>query len=312
MAGGYIPVQENNFQNHKSFQDGKQMLKTPALPLVRMVFFFFFSGPFETIASVVDEFKDPLEMDNTIYENPDQVLAPHLPVLQQLEPVKRAKAFPEGFPIILDEELKPINKFKALEHWICQQVLTQELEKINSLLCEPCGCILCCCGPLSCKGEEEETRKCFFEIPLSSSEAGLFDGLARIDTEASRGTTANAEPSLSIDDAPFYKQDRSVISWRNGLSMILPRDTYCPQLESRTGRCRIYEKRPDVCRRPQIFPYLLEKHDSLAGQEDAETYLVRNKILAVWDCPYVRELKEEIARYILLCGLEPIFKENKI
>ena len=290
------------------------MLKTPVLPLVRMVYFLFFSGPFQDVASIVDEFTDPLEMEDTAYENPGQALTPFLPVLQQLEYVKRKRAFPEGFPRILDEGLQPENKFKALEHWICQQVLTQELEKINSLLCEPCGCILCCCGPLSCKGEEEEKRKCFFEIPLSSAEAGFFESLVRIDTEASRGTTANAEPSFSINDVPFYKSDRSVISWRNGLSMILPRDTYCPQLDSRTGRCRIYEKRPDVCRRPQIFPYLLERHDPGAGQAGpagADTYLVRNKILAVWDCSYVKALQEEIARYAELCGLTPVFMENK-
>jgi hypothetical protein len=60
---------------------------------------------------------------------------------------------------------------------------------------------------------------------------------------------------------------------------------------------------------PQIFPYLLER--AAIDKGGMETYILRNKILAVWDCPYVKEYKEEIATYAELCGLEPLFRQNK-
>jgi hypothetical protein len=76
----------------------------------------------------------------------------------------------------------------------------------------------------------------------------------------------------------------------------------------------IYAKRPEVCRKPQIFPYVLEKTDDMAKRNDGvriPVYMARNKMLAVWDCPYVRELQDEIGAYAEMSGLEPIFKKSK-
>ena len=96
--------------------------------------------------------------------------------------------------------------------------------------------------------------------------------------------------------------------------MILPKDTQCPTLDISTGCCRIYPHRPEVCRRPQIFSYVLEHAPDLDIEYDGRvlpTYIKQNKLLAVWDCPYVKILKDEIAQYAEICGLEPIFRENK-
>jgi Fe-S-cluster containining protein len=90
--------------------------------------------------------------------------------------------------------------------------------------------------------------------------------------------------------------------------MILPKSSRCPHLEADNGRCLVYDNRPEVCRRPQIFPYILEK---MAGEAERPSYRLRNSLLAVIDCPYVALLQDEIAAYGAACELEVIFKQNK-
>ncbi len=156
-------------------------------------------------------------------------------------------------------------------------------------------------------------RQHFFEIPLSDSEVELFD-LPTIATEESRATHANAEPSLLRDGRPFYETESALYRWQYGWGMVLPRGSICSHLEEQKGACRIYPDRPSVCLKPQIFPYALERspeNDGLVDGTIVPAYVSRNKILAVWDCPYVRELKDDIARYAEMCSLEPVFVENK-
>jgi Fe-S-cluster containining protein len=103
--------------------------------------------------------------------------------------------------------------------------------------------------------------------------------------------------------------------WQNGWSLILPEGSVCPQLFPDTKRCTVYEKRPEVCRKPQIFPYVLEKTPDTAKRSDGviiPVYMARNKVLAVWDCPYVRKYQDEIGAYVEMSGLTPIFKKSKI
>jgi hypothetical protein len=39
--------------------------------------------------------------------------------------------------------------------------------------------------------------------------------------------------------------------------------------------------------------------------------MARNKVLAVWYCPYVRKFQHEIGMYAEMSGLEPVFKKSK-
>jgi Fe-S-cluster containining protein len=113
---------------------------------------------------------------------------------------------------------------------------------------------------------------------------------------------------------PFYKNEMALYHWQNGWSLILPEGSICPKLLADTKRCMIYKKRPEVCRKPQMFSYVLEKTSDTAKRSDGElipVYMARNKVLAVWDCPYVRRYQDEIGAYVEMSGMEPVFKKSK-
>jgi Fe-S-cluster containining protein len=111
--------------------------------------------------------------------------------------------------------------------------------------------------------------------------------------------------SLELEGRPFYTRETpALFHWQNGWSMILPRETACPALAD-NGRCLVYNNRPQVCRRPQIFSYVLEQTD----QEN--TFCLRGSLLAILDCPYVQQLREQIAAYAAACELELVLKGNK-
>ena len=93
----------------------------------------------------------------------------------------------------------------------------------------------------------------YFEIPLADSEVDLFR-LTRIDTEESRTKTTQTLPPLQVNNVEFSQCGMGLYHWQNGWSLILPEGTVCPQLAKDTKRCKVYAKRPEVCRKPQIFP----------------------------------------------------------
>lgn len=308
-----MEIQDNNVIN-----EGFARLKYPVLPLVNMVEFLYLTGPLKKIPEVLERLTKPVELEGVSYENPQELLKPHEVYLQEFEVIKGEKKLSGPLPFIVDEKQKPVAKRQALELWIKQQILSRELEEINSILCGPCGCVLCCTGPNSrfdaLSGFKGKMKQEFFEIPLEESEVDLFD-LARIETEESRKLTAHSDPPLQLDGAPFYKHEMALYHWGSGWSLILPEGSICPQLEQDTKRCMVYEKRPDVCRKPQIFPYILEKTADTAKRSDGvliPVYMARNKILAVWDCPYVRKYQDAIGGYAEMSGLEPIFKKSKL
>ena len=114
-------------------------------------------------------------------------------------------------------------------------------------------------------------------------------------------------PPLQIDGQDFYHRcDMVLIHWRRGWSLILPQESRCPNLED-SGRCLVYPDRPDVCRRPQIFPYVLEPVEH-RGQP---AFRLRQSLLGVIDCPYVQQLQDEIAAFAAACELEMVFRHNK-
>jgi Fe-S-cluster containining protein len=287
------------------FETGRALLANPILPLARLIQLLYLTGPFAKVLEIIEELPEPLDAGDITYPRPRALLRPYLPLLGEMERLKASH--PPCSYIIHDEEGKLLDTFTSTELWISQQLAVRELEEINSHLCRPCGCTLCCRGP------ETGMAHKFFEIPLLNDELALF-ALPRTDSEESRRQTAFSEETLNENGRPFYEQGAALYHWQNGWSMILPQGKTCPQLESSTGHCLIYPQRPEVCRRPQIFAYFLERWpegDSGTGEDRLPAFISRRKLLAVWDCPYVRELKEEIARYAELSGLEPVFRMNK-
>lgn len=278
-------------------QAGLELLQKPVLPLIGIVQFLYVTGDFATIEEIIAQLPATIATSSAAYEDAAALLAPYAPLLQPLVDLKAGKG-PEQQVVTSAGE--PVDAMTAVTALVAQQVLTLELERINSLLCAPCHCTLCCVGP------DAAMTQAYFEIPLQPGEADFFP-LERIDSTASRAHRINAEPPLQVDGRDFFHQpDPVLIHWQHGWSLILPRASRCPNLEAQ-GRCRVYPDRPQVCRRPQIFPYMLEPIE----QKGQPVLRLRQSLLAVVDCPYVRLLQDEIAAYASACELEMIFRHNK-
>lgn len=281
---------------------GLERLAKPAWPLIRLVQFLFLTGPFSAVSEVVAELNEPIET-SVRYEEPAKTLTSYLDLLGEFE---RLKAPAPASYAILDGSGNPLPQMEAIELWVAQQVVVRELDAINSLLCGPCRCTRCCIGPC------HELRQLFFEIPLAPTETDLFP-LPKIDTPETRQLTSNSEPPLQVEGRPFYDQGAAIYRWRSGWSMILPRNATCPHLLP-SPACAIYSARPEVCHRPPIFAYVIDRADEAAGAtrcSSVPAFRPQRKILAIWDCPCIKRFQHEIAAYAQLCELEPIFMENK-
>jgi Fe-S-cluster containining protein len=277
------------------FKAGRALLGQPALPLVSIVQFLYLTGDFATVAEVIDEMPEPIETGYALYEHPRELLRRHLPHLELLESLKNGEIVQEQ---IIDETGEVLDTMTAVTALVGQRIMEDELEPINSALCSPCGCTLCCTGP------DQDMEQEFFEIPLQDMETDLFS-LARHDDTDSRSCRAMDDPPLLQDGKPFYMRPTpELFHWQNGWSMILPKKSSCPGL-AEDGRCRVYIDRPRVCRKPQIFSYILEPTDR------ENQYRLRSSLLAVTDCPYVQVLQDKISAYAAACELEIIFKGNK-
>lgn len=283
-----------------TFAGGKRLLGQPVMPLVSMLQFLFMTGPFVSIAEVIRELPEPIETDRACYEHPRELLQGYLDILIGLEMLKHEGCV-DG--TIVDENNNPVDPVTAGTALMGQQVLTRELEAINSQLCAPCGCTLCCTGPDQAMAQE------FFEIPLSSGELKLFP-VPSHDSEASRCRRSGSPDELMLEDRPFYlTRDPNLVHWQNGWSLIMPKGSSCPNLEVESGRCRVYVERPEVCRRPQIFAYMVEPYD--ADPDAGPSYRIRQSLLAITDCPYVSRLRDEIAEYAAASELHLVFNRNK-
>jgi Fe-S-cluster containining protein len=281
----------------EKYAAGVRLLRQPVLPLVSMLQFLYLTGPFATVAEVIAELPEPIETDRTVYKNPRALLSVYLESLVGLERFKQG-----NLPVqaVVDETGQQADPMPAAAALLQQEVLTAELERINSLLCGPCSCTLCCVGP------EAEMAQEFFEIPLAPQELDLFP-VRRHDSDASRSRRATDEDELTVEGLPFYRlAGPRLVHWQSGWSLILPRRSACPGLEPASGHCRIYTARPRVCRRPQIFPYVVEPLD-----EGNKTWRLRQCLLAITDCPYVRDLRDEIADYAAASSLNLVLARNK-
>ncbi|MDZ7642502.1 MAG: YkgJ family cysteine cluster protein [Desulfurivibrio sp.] len=293
-----------NTPDKKELQAGARLLARPLLPLVRLVQLLYLTSPFSQIEELLVQLREPLTTAATTYSDPYELLLGHLDLLRIFEELKKQGGPP---PVIVNEAGEPLSTLEAVEYQVCHAVVERELEEINSLLCAPCHCSLCCTGP------EPGMKQEFFEIPLEAAECQNFP-LPRVDTPQSRQLDSNSEPPLQRHQSPFYRHQPALYHWRHGWSMILPSQSRCPQLD-RQGGCRIYPRRPAICRRPQIFSYLLgelaEDREAAGTTTKRPTPRACHKLLAVWDCPYVRALQDEIADFATKSGLQPIFSRNK-
>lgn len=281
----------------EALTEGCALLRQPVLPLVSIVQFLFLTGDFATVDEVIAELPAEIETGFACYADAATILAPYSDLLQPLAAFKAGQPPRER---VIDIDGQPLDALSATTALVAQRVLTRELERINSLLCAPCGCVLCCVGP------EPEMAQTWFEIPLRPGEHELFP-LTRVDTSASRSCRPGDEPPLQVANSEFYdRTDPLLIHWQPGWSVILPTASRCPNLEL-SGRCRVYPHRPEVCRRPQIFPYVVESVE----HQGQPALRLRQSLLAVVDCPYVRLLQEEIGAYAAACELEMIFRHNK-
>jgi Fe-S-cluster containining protein len=281
----------------EAFAAGIGLLREPVLPLVSIVQFLYLTGDFAAVDEVISQLPGDIETGSALYPDATALLAPYVDLLQPLAELKAGRPLQE---LVVDVAGAPVDAMTATVALVAQNVLTRELERINSLLCAPCNCTLCCVGPDADMAQE------YFEIPLQPGETDLF-ALERIDDEATRSQSIDREPPLQLAGRDFFdRPDPALIHWQSGWSMILPRGGRCPGLEG-SGRCLVYSDRPQVCRRPQIFPYVVEPVEA-QGQPALR---LRQALLAVADCPYVQALKDEINAYAAASELEMIFRRNK-
>jgi len=297
-----LPQPPEGAVKSRSWQEGRGALNRPVWPLCQLSGILFLAGPYKRFQELLEELPNPVQAGEIRYEDPAGALEPFLHLLALMEHLKQDGRADSQTPPLFTPEGDRTDPVEGTLAWIKQRVLERELDVINAKLCGPCRCTLCCTGP------ERHARQEYFEIPLKDSELDLFP-TPRIDTEDSRSTRPDSEPALTVNGAPFYTQEPAIYRWLAGWSLILTRETRCPHLEPKGG-CAIYPDRPGVCRKPQIFPVVIEEAPS-SGPGGSTRATLRNTLLAVWDCPYVRTLKEDIVRFAERTGLNLVFKENK-
>ena len=295
-CGSFTIVEEMSEPNHEA---GLLRLRHPVRPLLFIVEFIFHTGAFSSVEEVLTLLPNTIETDSATYSKVQRYLQPYLPELEQLTAQKTAENTP--YPKIFAANGETLDRAAACSALLTQQILEKELEQINSLLCGTHHCTLCCTGP------DADMRQHYFEIPLKLQEEALFSApaLGKIRREGC-GQVPLETIANSLDDSC---REAVLINHQQGTSLILPRHSNCPALDT-TGRCRIYGKRPFVCRKPQIFPYLLEEEPQTT-ENDGPSFRLRNTLLAVMDCPYVQQLQDEIALYAAASELELVFRRNK-
>ncbi len=281
------------------YEAGLRHLRHPVRPLFSIVAFIFHTGAFTRVDEVLAQLPERIETESACYDEVVRHLEPYLPELRQLELWQREAD--AHAPLVLDADGTPLGAMAATSALLAQRILEKELERINSLLCGAHTCTLCCTGPTA------GMRQHYFAIPLRRAEEALFE------VPEWRGSGSPAPEAASLEamaEGLGAAEGKAVlIRHRQGRSLVLPRYGRCPALDN-AGRCGIYQGRPLVCRRPQIFPYLLEEQET-APAEERPVFIVRNALLAVMDCPYVQRLQEEIARYAAASELELVFRQNK-
>lgn len=302
-------MEHNSSNNIVIDPEGLRHLRRPLLPLARMVHFFLATGAADNVAGVLAQLPARIDTEFACYDDPARLLRPFLPLLDEL----LLEAPPASS--VVAEDNTPLEPVAARLALIWQALLERELETINSLLCAPCDCTLCCTGPA------RDMEQDYFFIPLAEDELPLFP-LSRISLQEQQAE--GREPGAAPEKNDFSRPDPNVLAFllsaqggeatpcivrrQQEWLLALPRGHACPQLSD--GRCRCYAERPRVCRRPQLFPYLLEPLPT-AGRDAGPAYRLRHALRAVSDCPYVAALRQDIADYAAACELTLYFGPNK-
>ncbi len=272
-------------------------LREPVWPLARTILFLSLAAPDEPLDLLIGSLPGDLEVGSITYSRPGQKLIPFADLFQEFQRLDEATDH-NSRPDISAPNGEQLDPMESALMWIKQHIIERELEAINSSLCGPEGCTLCCTGP------GPENQHLFFEIPLQHNELRLFPTLERYTSVESRSKTPYDYEDLLLHSVPFYGLGPILVEWKYGWSMILGKGTACPHL-GEGGRCAVYPSRPQVCRRPQIFSYIVE-------EKVGSRYQASNTILAVLDCPYVQKKREEIENYARLCEADLVFKHNKL
>lgn len=283
--------------NSDNWETGLQHLQQPIWPLTKLCILLYLTSPYSTWKELLDTLPQELAVNEIIYQAPASKLTAITWPTSWLEMLKNG-ANANGLPLILNENHEHLDIFSSILCLIKQQVMEAELETVNSLFCSSMKCALCCEGPKATASQK------FFEIPLQFTEVPLFE-MQVIDTTLQGAFDAYSFPAFQRDGIPFYSLPSAIYRWRNGYSLILTTGATCPHL-TRNLRCDIYKKRPVVCKKPQIFAYIMEKLP-----DKPHIAMERNILLAVTDCPYVRRLENELERYAVLNEVTLMLKPNK-
>ena len=272
-------------------EEALRLLRHPVLPLVTIAGFLLYSGGCADVDTLLAELPPTIETETARYDDARAWLVPYQDELARLACGVGGNGGAD-LPTILDKTGAPLDAASALRAVVAQAVLDKELAHINSLLCGAEHCTLCCIGP------DAAMRQEYFHIPLRPEETPLFPDTPRVDAAA-----------RSLDDVK-PGSEAAIVRHRRGTSLVLPRLARCPALDG-GGRCSVYADRPRVCRKPQIFPYVLEELDEAERPGEEPAFRLRDALLAVTDCPYVRTYQDEIARYAAAAELELVLRQNK-
>ncbi len=302
---GTVRIKNNNIYakllNDNLANSALNMLQNPVWPLCRLTLMLYLTSPYSELKKIIFELPKKIELEDITYDTPVDILTPYLDELSYIEVVKndnysRKKLIPK----ILSEDGQELDLLERVIYFIQQNIIDKELESINSYLCRPMNCTLCCIGP------KKDALQEFFEIPLLEKEIGLF-ALDVIEDDKSIYMTPYDEPPFLIEDKPFYFHPPKIYRWSYGYSLILPKGTKCPNLDTQ-GRCIIYKRRPVVCRKPQIFSKVIDRDIKVKDS----FWQIRKSILAITDCPYVLATKDKIISYANKNELDCVFMQNKI
>ena len=277
------------------------MLQEPVWPLFQTVVLLALAGEYTPASGIISELPDPVELPAYNCANPAEKLRPYLDLLDRLARVLVTGRPDAGMePFTITGNGRNLGLTEAVTEHTRQKVLERELEAVNSLLCKPWSCHICCTGP------QENARHRFFEIPLGPDEIDLF-AVPAVDSADTRSSSPYDTDDLHINGRPFYEAGPAIFHWAGGWSLILPRGTECPNLMAGQG-CISYARRPETCKKPQIFAYVINMRNN---ETKTGTFDLAESLLAVTDCPYVNALREKILDYAQANGLRLVLRANK-
>ena len=171
----------------EALKAGLALLRQPVLPLVGIVQFLYLTGDFASVEEVIGQMPEEIETGYALYGDAATLLAPYADLLQP-PGCSQGRAYHRTIGWLIPRG-NPVDPMTATGALVAQHILVRELERINSLLCAPCGCTLCCVGPDADMARPISRSRCNREKPH-------FFPLERIDTSASQAHRVDDEPPL--------------------------------------------------------------------------------------------------------------------